>query len=47
MGTSNSFTPGPQFSLIVVRHDGSVVGHSLTSSNTMSAPFAVPMQAPG
>ena len=46
MGTSNSFTPGPQFSLIVVRRDGSVVGHSLTSNNTVSAPFAVPMQAP-
>jgi hypothetical protein len=46
MGTSNSFTPGPQFSAIVVRRDGSVIGHAL-ANHTVSAPFAVPMQAPG
>jgi hypothetical protein len=45
MGTGNTFTPGPQFSALVVRRDGSVVGHSL-ADNTVSAPFAVPMQAP-
>jgi hypothetical protein len=45
MGTSNSFTPGPQFSAVVVHSDGSVVGHSL-AHHTVSAPFAVPMGAP-
>ena len=46
MGTSNSFTPGPQFSLIVVRRDGSIFGHSL-GHQTLSEPFAVPLQPPG
>lgn len=46
MGTSNSFTPGPQFSVVLVRRDGSIVGHSL-GSQTVSAPFAVPLQPPG
>jgi hypothetical protein len=46
MGTTNSFTPGPQASVIVVRRDGSVVGHTLTNQ-TVSAPFAVPLQPPG
>jgi hypothetical protein len=46
MGTGNEFTPGPQFSLIVVRRDGSVVGHSV-GHGALSAPFPVPMQAPG
>jgi hypothetical protein len=46
MGTSNSFTPGPQFSAVVVRRDRSVVGHTL-DHRTVSAPFAVPMQPPG
>ena len=46
MGTSNSFTPGPQFSVVVIRRDGSVVGHTL-ANHTVSAPFDVPMQPPG
>ena len=46
MGTTNTFTPGPQFSAVVVRRDGSVFGHTL-ANHTVSAPFAVPMQAPG
>ena len=45
MGTSNSFTPGPQFSAVVTRRDGSVVAHSL-ANHTVSAPVAVPMSAP-
>jgi hypothetical protein len=46
MGTCNSFTPGPEFSVVVVRRDGSVVSHAL-NNQTVSAPLAVPMQAPG
>lgn len=46
MGWSNSFTPGPQAAGIVVRRDGSVVGHTL-AHQTVSEPFAVPMQPPG
>ena len=46
MGTSNSFTPGPQFSAVVVRRNGSVVSHEL-ANHTVSAPFPVPMQPPG
>src|SRR3954454_8851365 len=46
MGWSNSFTPGPQAAGVVVRRDGSVVGHTLTHQ-TVSEPFAVPLQVAG
>ncbi len=46
MGTSNSFTPGPQFSLVVVRSDGSVVAHAVTSQ-TIAPAVTVAMQPPG
>lgn len=46
MGTTNSFTPGPQFSLVVVRADGSVVAHSVTSQ-TIAPAVTVAMQPPG
>lgn len=46
MGWSNSFTPGPQTAGVVVRRDGSVVGHTL-AHQTVSAPFPVPLQPPG
>jgi len=46
MGTSNDFTPGPQNSIIVVRRDGSIFGHSLQEDNTVSAPFAVSLKPP-
>ncbi len=45
MGTTNGFTPGPQGACIVVRRDGSVVGHTL-AHQTVSEPFAVPLQPP-
>ena len=46
MGWSNTFTPGPQAAGVVVRRDGSVVGHTL-AHQTVSAPFPVPLQPPG
>jgi hypothetical protein len=45
IGTGNDFTPGPQNSIIVVRHDGSIFGHSL-QGHTVSPPFAVGLKPP-
>ncbi len=45
MGTSNSATFGPQFSVVIVRRDGSIVAHSLTH-HTVGPPTPVPLEPP-
>jgi hypothetical protein len=45
IGTGNDFRPGPQNSIIVVRDDGSIFGHTI-QHQTVSPPFEVSLKPP-
>jgi hypothetical protein len=45
MGVTNDFTVGPQSAVVVVRHDGSLVGHTL-QGHTVSPPFEIRLRPP-
>jgi hypothetical protein len=45
MGVTNDFTVGPQSAIVVVRRDGSLVGHTV-QGRTVSPPFEIRLRPP-
>jgi hypothetical protein len=45
MGATNDFTVGPQSAIVVVRRDGSLVGHTV-QGRTVSSPFEIRLRPP-